>query len=88
MSEKNLNDNPEQSGSFNGMFDENTSDYIITQNMNRDYLWSIYNDDMDSLNKEIRMTRSDYIRRRVQIEKYIDTEIKADKKRILIRVAL
>ncbi len=43
------------------MFENNPNTFIEGEQMNRDYLVSLYNEDMSFLNKEIRMTRSGYI---------------------------
>lgn len=61
MDEKEKNDLPKEdiSKSYNSIFDENTADYT-SENMNRDYLNHIYGEDMESLNKQVLMTRTQY----------------------------
>ena len=78
MSEKDI------SQEYNSIFDENDSSFVEEETMNRDYLQMIYNDDMDCLNKEIRMTRSQYFKEMMDIEEHYKKEEKAGKKRLLV----
>lgn len=50
------------------MFENNPDTFIEGEKMNRDYLVHLYNEDMSFLNKEIRMTRSGYIKMYSDIE--------------------
>lgn len=50
------------------MFENNPDTFIEGEQMNRDYLVHLYNEDMSFLNKEIRMTRSGYIKMYSDIE--------------------
>jgi hypothetical protein len=69
---------------YNSIFDQNNSDFLEEDNMNRDYLQMIYNDDMDSLNKEIRMTRTQYYQKHQKIVDDFEKEIKIYKKNLKI----
>ena len=69
---------------YNSIFDQNNSNFLEEDNMNRDYLQMIYNDDMDSLNKEIRMTRTQYYQKYQKIVDDFEKEIKIDKKNLKI----
>ncbi len=72
------------SNDYNSIFDQNTQGFVEEENMNRDYLQMIYNDDMDCLNKEIRMTRTQYLNEMMDIEDHYKKEEKAGKRRFLI----
>lgn len=50
------------------MFENNLNTFSEGEEMNRDYLVHLYNEDMSFLNKEIRMTRSGYIKMYSDIE--------------------
>lgn len=77
-------ENKDISQDYNSIFDQNNSNFLEEDNMNRDYLQAIYNDDMDSLNKEIRMTRTQYFQKRQKIEDDFEKEIKMYKKHLTI----
>ncbi|MCH5189618.1 MAG: hypothetical protein J1F37_03565 [Oscillospiraceae bacterium] len=63
-------DNIVPTGMEYNVFDCNTNSNTDTRNMNREYLKRIYKEDMDFLNKDVRMTRSDYISEYNKIEEY------------------
>lgn len=69
---------------YNSIFDQNNSNFLEEDNMNRDYLQMIYNDNMDSLNKEIRMTRTQYYQKYQKIVDDFEKEIKTYKKNLKI----
>lgn len=60
LSEKTANEN--KSEVKINMFENNLNTFSEGEQMNRDYLVHLYNEDMSFLNKEIRMTRSGYIK--------------------------
>ena len=71
------------SSTYNSIFDQNSQEEVIeADKMNRDYLYHIYDDEMASLNKEIRMTRTGYLRERVKIEESFGNEIKNYRKNL------
>lgn len=68
-------DNTLPEGKAYDVFSENTAvDSIKAENMNRDYLKHIYKEDMSFLNKEIRMTRMQYLCELDEINTYFKTE--------------
>lgn len=71
------------SQSYNSIFDENVID-SKTENMNRDYLYRLYNEDLNSLNKEIRMTRTEYLKKIQAFEASYAEEIKDSQKKLMI----
>lgn len=71
------------SQSYNSIFDENVID-SKTENMNRDYLYRLYNEDLNSLNKEIRMTRTEYLKKIQSFEASYAEEIKDSQKKLMI----
>ena len=77
-------DSKDISQDYNSIFDQNNSDFLKEDNMNRDYLQAIYNDEMESLNKEIRMTRTQYYQKHQKIEDDFAKEIKMYKKHLAI----
>lgn len=78
-------DNTMPEGKAYDVFSENTVENIFeAEEMNRDYLKHMYNEDMSFLNKEVRMTRMQYLR---EIDK-LDTYYKAEKKRFYKYVLL
>ena len=79
-----MSENKDISNDYNSIFDQNTQGFLEEENMNRDYLQMIYHDDMDCLNKEIRMTRTQYLNEMMDIEEHYVKEEKAGKKRLLI----
>lgn len=70
---------------YNSIFDYNTQKEVAdSDNMNRDYLNGIYGENMSFLNKDIRLTRTQYYKRKQDIENSFDEEIKSYKKRMFI----
>lgn len=71
-------DNTLPEGTEYDIFSENTAEALTkAESMNRDYLQHIYKEDMSFLNKEVRMTRMQYLR---EIDE-LNTYYKAEKKR-------
>lgn len=71
-------DNTLPEGAEYDVFSENSAKKISkAENMNRDYLQHIYNEDMNFLSKEVQMTRTQYLRDIDEINAYY----KAEKKR-------
>ena len=78
-----MNEKKDVSSTYNSIFDQNSQEEVIeADKMNRDYLYHIYDDEMASLNKEIRMTRTGYLRERVKIEESFGNEIKNYRKNL------
>lgn len=78
-----MNEKKDISSTYNSIFDQNSQEEVIeADKMNRDYLYHIYDDEMASLNKEIRMTRTGYLRERVKIEESFGNEIKNYRKNL------
>lgn len=70
-------DNKVSEGIKYDIFSENTSkDLTKAESMNRDYLQHIYKEDMSFLNKEVRMTRMQYLRDTDKINTYFKAEKK------------
>ena len=55
-------DNEVPKGAEYDVFEENTKTFVESQEMNRDYLKHIYKEDMEFLNKDVRMTRTEYFK--------------------------
>lgn len=71
------------SSTYNSIFDQNAQKEVVeAETMNRDYLYHIYDDEMASLNKEVRMTRTGYLREIVKIEEGFEKEIKNNRKNL------
>ncbi len=68
----------------NSMFDQNVNSFTEGETMNRDYLNSIYGENMDFLNKEVRLTRTKYYEMREKEEKRFSDSIKQERKRLAI----
>ena len=66
------------------MFDQNVNTFTEGETMNRDYLQRIYGENMDFLNKEIRLTRTKHYEMRESIENGFAEKIKYEKKKVLI----
>lgn len=66
------------------MFDQNVNNFTEGETMNRDYLQRIYGENMDFLNKEIRLTRTKHYEMRENIEKGFSEKIQYEKKKMLI----
>ena len=58
------------------VFAENTRTFIESHEMNRDYLNQIYKEDMSFLNKDVRMTRTEYFKEVDKINESYDKEEK------------
>ena len=72
----------------NRMFDQNVDSFAEGEAMNRDYLHSIYGENMDFLNKEVRLTRTKHYEMRESIEKTFEESIQYEKKKIIIVIAI
>lgn len=70
------------------MFENNPDTFIEGEKMNRDYLVSLYNEDMSFLNKEIRMTRSGYIKMYSDIESSYQNRKKETTKQLIPMVIM
>lgn len=62
------------------MFENNPDTFSEGEQMNRDYLVHLYNEDMSFLNKEIRMTRSGYIKDVFRYRKLLSKQEKGNDK--------
>lgn len=72
----------------NSMFDQNTASFVRSETMNRDYLYHIYGENMDFLNKEVRLTRTKHYEMREKIEKGFAESIQYEKKKMVIVTAI
>ena len=70
------------------MFENNPDTFSEGEQMNRDYLVSLYNEDMSFLNKEIRMTRSGYIKMYSDIESSYQNRKKETTKQLIPMVVM
>lgn len=70
------------------MFENNPDTFIEGEQMNRDYLVHLYNEDMSFLNKEIRMTRSGYIKMYSDIESSYQNRKKETTKQLIPMVIM
>lgn len=70
------------------MFENNPNTFIEGEKMNRDYLVHLYNEDMSFLNKEIRMTRSGYIKMYSDIESSYQNRKKETTKQLIPMVVM
>ena len=62
-------------GDHYDVFSENTAkNKIEAEQINRDYLKHIYNEDMSFLNKDVRMTRMQYLRETDKLNTYFKSE--------------
>lgn len=68
----------------NSMFDQNVNSFTEGETMNRDYLHQIYGEDMDFLNKEVRLTRTKYYEMREKVEKNFAESKNYERKKIII----
>lgn len=77
-------------GNHYDVFSENTAkNKIEAEQINRDYLKHIYNEDMSFLNKDVRMTRMQYLRETDNLNTYFKSERKKYKMNfILIGIVL
>ena len=72
----------------NAMFDQNIATFDKSETMNRDYLHQIYGEDMEFLNKEVRLTRTKHYEMRESIEKTFEESIQYEKKKMVIVTAI
>ena len=86
LSEKTANEN--KSEVKINMFENNLNTFSEGEQMNRDYLVHIYNEDMSFLNKEIRMTRSGYIKMYSDIESSYQNRKKETTKQLIPMVIM
>lgn len=70
------------------MFENNLNTFSEGEQMNRDYLVHLYNEDMSFLNKEIRMTRSGYIKMYSDIESSYQNRKKETTKQLIPMVII
>lgn len=71
------------------VFSENiTESRVKAEGMNRDYLKHIYKEDMEFLNKDVRMTRTGYLRDLDSVEKIYEKETKQAKKRLVLHTVI
>ena len=70
------------------MFENNLNTFSEGEQMNRDYLVHLYNEDMSFLNKEIRMTRSEYIKMYSDIERSYQNRKKETTKQLIPMVIM
>ena len=70
------------------MFENNLNIFSEGEQMNRDYLVHLYNEDMSFLNKEIRMTRSGYIKMYSDIESSYQNRKKETTKQLIPMVII
>lgn len=84
--EENKQDN--KSAEKPDMFENNPDTFSEGEQMNRDYLVSLYNEDMSFLNKEIRMTRSGYIKMYSDIESSYQNRKKETIKQLIPMVVM
>lgn len=86
LSEKTANEN--KSEVKINMFENNLNTFSEGEQMNRDYLVHLYNEDMSFLNKEIRMTRSGYIKMYSDIESSYQNRKKETTKQLIPMVII
>ena len=86
LSEKTANEN--KSEVKINMFENNLNTFSEGEQMNRDYLVPLYNEDMSFLNKEIRMTRSGYIKMYSDIESSYQNRKKETTKQLIPMVII
>lgn len=86
MSDKNINNQENYSKKFDEMFQYNTTENV--EEMNRDYLHQIYNDEMKSLNKLTLLTRTQHLKRVDELNANFDKKIKSAKRRRIISIAV
>ena len=86
LSEKTANEN--KSEVKINMFENNLNTFSEGEQMNRDYLVHLYNEDMSSLNREIRMTRSGYIKMYSDIESSYQNRKKETTKQLIPMVIM
>ncbi len=82
--DKELQSNEEKLNMNDMLFGNNLDTFSKNDTMNREYLYQLYDEDMDFLNKEIRMTRTQYIAEYTQIEEKCNREIAQAKKDLIV----
>ena len=69
-------DNEVPQGADYDVFECNVKTFLESHEMNRDYLNQIYKEDMSFLNKDVRMTRTEYFKEVDKINESYDKEEK------------
>ena len=72
----------------NRMFDQNVDSFAEGEAINRDYLHSIYGENMDFLNKEVRLTRTKYYEMREKVEENFIKSKKQEQNKLIILVVI
>lgn len=72
----------------NSMFDQNTASFVKGETMNRDYLYEIFGESMDFLNKDVRLTRTKHYEMREKIERGFEESIQYEKKKMTILMVI
>lgn len=72
----------------NRMFDQNVDSFAEGETMNRDYLYEIFGESMDFLNKDVRLTRTKHYEMREKVEQKFAKSVKDEKKKLIILTAL
>lgn len=90
MDEKNINNTQKEdiSESYNEIFEFNTSDIPQSEIMNRDYLKHIYDEDMQSLNKTVLLTRTQHFKKVEETKQSFEKEIKWSKKLLTVSAVI
>lgn len=70
------------------VFECNVKTFLESHEMNRDYLKHIYKEDMSFLNKDVRMTRTEYYKELNDIENTYAKELSVQKKLIVLHAVL
>lgn len=70
----------------NTLFDSNgeNAEMLKAKAMNRDYLHAIYGEDLESLNREVRYTRTEYLSERIEAEQTYQEKVKKPRRSVLI----
>lgn len=88
MDENLKTEKPDISHIPNSMFDQNTASFIDGETMNRDYLYHIYGESMDFLNKEVRLTRTKYYEALEKVEQNFKREMDQSKKVLIVSLII
>ncbi len=85
MDEKNMNNTQKEdiSATYNEVFEFNISDITESEMMNRDYLNHIYDEDMESLNKVVLLTRTQHLKRVEDTKQSFEKELGWSKKMLI-----
>ncbi len=86
MNDKNMNNQKDLSEKLDEMFDQNKT--ANDEMMNRDYLNHIFDDDMDSLNKYVLLTRTQHLKRVDDTNKSYEKKITQAKKLLIISIII